>query len=98
MIPGRFEGVRVTGVDEHVLRHAALLFRMEVRDLRALLSWQRARLAAAAYARGTPDAGGSSRLKARTLLPVPVRRVMIAKASGKLSSTRISLGARTGSA
>ena len=31
--PGRFEGVRVIGVDEHVVRHEALLFRMEVRDL-----------------------------------------------------------------
>jgi hypothetical protein len=31
--PGRFEGVRVVGVDEHVVRHEALLFRMEVGDL-----------------------------------------------------------------
>jgi transposase-like protein len=31
--PGRFDGVRVIGVDEHVVRHEALLFRMEVRDL-----------------------------------------------------------------
>ena len=29
----RFDGVRVVGVDEHVVRHEALLFRMEVRDL-----------------------------------------------------------------
>jgi hypothetical protein len=29
----RFDGVRVIGVDEHVVRHEALLFRMEVRDL-----------------------------------------------------------------
>ena len=29
----RFEGVKVVGVDEHVVRHEALLFRMEVRDL-----------------------------------------------------------------
>lgn len=28
----RFDGVRVLGVDEHVVRHEALLFRMEVRD------------------------------------------------------------------
>ncbi len=28
-----FDGVRVVGVDEHVVRHVALLFRMEVRDL-----------------------------------------------------------------
>jgi hypothetical protein len=28
----RFDGVRVVGVDEHVVRHEALLFRMEVRD------------------------------------------------------------------
>jgi hypothetical protein len=31
--PTRFDGVRVLGVDEHVVRHEALLFRMEVRDL-----------------------------------------------------------------
>ena len=30
--PTRFDGVRVIGVDEHVVRHEALLFRMEVRD------------------------------------------------------------------
>ncbi len=29
----RFDGVKVIGVDEHVVRHEALLFRMEVRDL-----------------------------------------------------------------
>ena len=29
----RFDGVRVVGVDEHVVRHEALLVRMEVRDL-----------------------------------------------------------------
>lgn len=28
----RFTGVKVIGVDEHVVRHEALLFRMEVRD------------------------------------------------------------------
>jgi len=33
--PGRFDGVTVVGVDEHVVRHEALLFRMEVRDLEA---------------------------------------------------------------
>lgn len=31
--PTRFDGVKVLGVDEHVVRHEALLFRMEVRDL-----------------------------------------------------------------
>lgn len=31
--PGRLDGVTVVGVDEHVVRHEALLFRMEVRDL-----------------------------------------------------------------
>lgn len=31
--PHRFDAVRVLGVDEHVVRHEALLFRMEVRDL-----------------------------------------------------------------
>jgi hypothetical protein len=31
--PGRFDGVRVVGVDEHVVRHEALLVRMEVGDL-----------------------------------------------------------------
>ena len=30
--PQRFDGVQVVGVDEHVVRHEALLFRMEVRD------------------------------------------------------------------
>jgi len=30
----RFDGVTSLGVDEHVVRHEALLFRMEVRDLR----------------------------------------------------------------
>ena len=31
--PSRFDGVRVIGVDEHVVRHEALLYRMEVGDL-----------------------------------------------------------------
>ncbi len=31
--PRRFDGVKVIGVDEHVVRHEALLFRMEVEDL-----------------------------------------------------------------
>ena len=31
--PPRFDDVRVIGVDEHVVHHEALLFRMEVRDL-----------------------------------------------------------------
>jgi len=30
--PTRFDGVSVIGVDEHVVRREALLFRMEVRD------------------------------------------------------------------
>jgi hypothetical protein len=34
--PARFEGVAILGVDEHVVRHEALLFRMEVRDLHRL--------------------------------------------------------------
>ncbi len=35
--PDRFDGVSVIGVDEHVVRHEALLFRMEVRDLHRLV-------------------------------------------------------------
>ncbi len=35
--PARFDGVQVIGVDEHVVRHEALLFRMEVRDLYRLV-------------------------------------------------------------
>jgi len=35
--PARFEAVTVIGVDEHVVRHEALLFRMEVRDLHRLV-------------------------------------------------------------
>ena len=31
--PSRFDGVAVIGVDEHVVRHEALLYRMEVGDL-----------------------------------------------------------------
>ena len=31
--PGRLAGVDTLGVDEHIVRHEALLFRMEVRDL-----------------------------------------------------------------
>ena len=31
--PKRFDGVQVIGVDEHVVRHKALLYRMEVGDL-----------------------------------------------------------------
>jgi hypothetical protein len=31
--PNRLDGVAVIGVDEHCVRHEALLFRMEVRDL-----------------------------------------------------------------
>jgi hypothetical protein len=34
--PARFDGVAVVGVDEHIVRHEALLFRMEVRDLHRL--------------------------------------------------------------
>jgi transposase len=34
--PARFEGVTTLGVDEHIVRHEALLFRMEVRDLHRL--------------------------------------------------------------
>ena len=34
--PHRFDGVAVIGVDEPVVRHEALLFRMEVRDLHLL--------------------------------------------------------------
>jgi len=34
--PSRFDGVTTLGVDEHVVRHEALLFRMEVRDLHRL--------------------------------------------------------------
>ena len=34
--PSRFDGVQVIGVDEHVVRHEALLYRMEVRDLHGL--------------------------------------------------------------
>ncbi len=33
----RFDGVSTIGVDEHVVRHEALLFRMEVRDLHRLV-------------------------------------------------------------
>lgn len=32
--PSRLDTVTVVGVDEHVVRHEALLFRMEVRDVR----------------------------------------------------------------
>jgi hypothetical protein len=32
--PARLAGVRTLGVDEHIVRHEALLFRMEVGDLR----------------------------------------------------------------
>ena len=35
--PGRFEEVHVVGVDEHGVRHEALLFRMERRDLHRLV-------------------------------------------------------------
>jgi len=35
--PARFENVTSLGVDEHVVRHEALLFRMEVRDLHRLV-------------------------------------------------------------
>lgn len=31
--PTHLAGVRILGVDEHCVRHEALLFRMEVRDL-----------------------------------------------------------------
>jgi hypothetical protein len=32
--PDRLKGIKTIGVDEHIVRHEALLFRMEVRDLR----------------------------------------------------------------
>ncbi len=35
--PARFEAVTVVGVDEHLVRHEALLFRMEVEDLHGLV-------------------------------------------------------------
>jgi len=35
--PTRFDGVEALGVDEHIVRHEALLFRMEVRDLHRLV-------------------------------------------------------------
>ncbi|MEO3936737.1 helix-turn-helix domain-containing protein [Dermatophilaceae bacterium Soc4.6] len=35
--PTRLDGVETLGVDEHVVRHEALLFRMEVRDLHRLV-------------------------------------------------------------
>ena len=35
--PQRFDGVKVIGVDEHCVRHEALLYRMEVRDLHGLV-------------------------------------------------------------
>jgi hypothetical protein len=35
--PNRLAGVKTLGVDEHIVRHEALLFRMEVRDLRRFL-------------------------------------------------------------
>lgn len=35
--PTRLDGVKVVGVDQHVVRHEALLFRMEVRDLHRLV-------------------------------------------------------------
>ena len=35
--PTRFTGVTSLGVDEHIVRHEALLFRMEVRDLHRLV-------------------------------------------------------------
>src|SRR5215217_7517617 len=31
--PDRLKGIKTIGVDEHIVRHEALLFRMEVRDL-----------------------------------------------------------------
>jgi hypothetical protein len=31
--PDRLRGIRTLGVDEHIVRHEALLFRMGVRDL-----------------------------------------------------------------
>jgi hypothetical protein len=34
--PERLAGVKTLGVDEHIVRHEALLFRMEVRDLHRL--------------------------------------------------------------
>lgn len=34
--PARYRDVQVLGVDEHIVRHEALLFRMEVRDLHRL--------------------------------------------------------------
>ena len=35
--PERTTGVRTLGVDEHIVRHEALLFRMEVKDLHGLV-------------------------------------------------------------
>jgi len=35
--PRRFDAVTTIGVDEHVVRHEALLFRMEVRDRHRLV-------------------------------------------------------------
>ena len=53
--PNRFDGVTVIGVDEHVVRHEALLFRMEVKTSVALLSQQRCE---AGGSRSSGNAGG----------------------------------------
>jgi transposase len=63
----RLQGVKTLGVDEHIVRHEALLFRMEVRDLRSLRCRSSGVKLAAACPWGTPGVGGSSRDKVRTV-------------------------------
>jgi hypothetical protein len=63
----RFDGVKVIGIDEHVVRHEALLVRMEVGDL------DRFAVAAARWSWRQPvpgetlGSGGSSRDKVRAV-------------------------------
>jgi len=65
--PDRLKGIKTIGVDEHVVRHEALLFRMEVGDLdrfavvAAGWSWRQP------VPGGTPGMGGSSRDKVRAV-------------------------------
>ena len=55
-----FEGVRVVGVDEHIVRHEALLFRREMRDLHRL-AVVAAGEAGGSLTRGTPVRGEQPR-------------------------------------
>jgi hypothetical protein len=79
--PDRLAGVTSLGVHEHVVRHEVLLVRMEVRDLHILVVVAAGELAAA-WRRGSPGVGGSSRDNVGAVWDYRTRRARSARREG----------------